>query len=1471
MVSFAGNVFYNSTLYTWGENDVLKAYAFNGSVFNTTPTEGTVTLPGGYSNEPGMSVSANGTTPGSGILWVTYSSNGGSNGNPFPGIVRAFDASNVTHELWNSNQDPGRDYSGSWAKWCPPTIANGRVYIATFDNVLNVYGLLPISGSGQLTGSGNSSATAVNLTSEGTADWVHWGDSALNRKAGVAAQLSSYTVVGSGVASSYNNDPRPVSWSDGTPTVSSSGNLKGAYISGTGQGFSITAPADTTTRTLVVHLGGYSSSAMLTAHLSDYSAADFLDTTSTATGQYDRNYTLTYQAGSPGQTLTVTWAMASGSGNVTLNAAALSIAPSAPSSITASGGTPQSATVNTTFTTALQATVKDSGGNPISGVTVTFTAPGSGASGTFSGSASVTTDTNGIATAPSFTANSISGSYAVTASVSGVTSMASFSLTNTAVTGSGSLSGSGTSSAASVNLTTEGSTDWVHWGDSSLNRKSGVTAQLSGYTVVGGGAVSSYNNDPRPLSWSDGTPTVSSSGNLNGVYSNGTGRGFSITAPADTTARTLVVHLGGWESGGTLTAQLSDGSAANYTDVTTTATGQYDRNYTLTYSAGSAGQTLTVSWVMSSGAGNVTLNAAALTVGGSANIVASGGTPQSATVGTAFAIALQATVTNGVNPVSGVTVTFTAPGSGASGTFAGGATSASVATGTSGIAVAPTFTANSQAGGYSLTASAPGVPETATFSLTNSAGAPANIVASAGTPQSATVQTAFAMALQATVKDSGGNPLSGVTVTFAAPASGASGTFAGGTASANVATGSNGIALAPTFTANTQTGGYTVTASVSGVTSTASFQLTNIAPGQNWYNTAWNSRKPITINSAQVSGGSSLANFPLLFSVTDPNLATVANGGGTGKSDGSDILFTASDGLTKLNHQLESYNPSTGQITAWVQVPSVSATANTLIYVYYGNASAPNEQNPAGTWDPNYLAVYHMADDAGSTVVTDSTGVNNATATADTNTLTTAGEVAGALLFNGSSDYLTVPQSGNFSLHAHAFTLETWLEDNSTAANLATFHRLMSWYDGVNNIQLGLGQDSTAAQREFYLMNAPSSALPAVVSIGNAPTGFNHVVVTYDGSSTYHIYLNGVLSDGGSLKPGNVTALTGNSTNLYLGQRGDGNAATYLDGILDETRISNVARSPGWITTEYTNQRSPGSFFSEGAVQAQSGDSLIASGGTPQSATVGTAFAVPLQATVMNGGGNPVSGVTVTFTAPGSGASGTFSGSASVMTDTNGIATAPSFTANSTSGGYTVTASLTGNASVASFSLTNTALAAGTLSGTATNSNAAVNLTSEGTADWEHWGDSALNRKAGVTAQLSNYTVVGVGGVLNYNNDPRPISWSDGTPTVSSSGNLNGVYINGTGRGFSITAPADTTTRTLVVHVGGWKSGGTLTAHLSDGSAVDYQNVTSIVNGQYDWNYTLTYQAASPGQTLTVTWAMSSGNGNVTLNAASLH
>ena len=127
------------------------------------------------------------------------------------------------------------------------------------------------------------------------------------------------------------------------------------------------------------------------------------------------------------------------------------------------------------------------------------------------------------------------------------------------------------------------------------------------------------------------------------------------------------------------------------------------------------------------------------------------------------------------------------------------------------------------------------------------------------------------------------------------------------------------------------------------------------------------------------------------------------------------------------------------------------------------------------------------------------------------------------------------------------------------------------------------------------------------------------------------------------------------------------------------------------ITTDQRRTGFPrviGSSVDIGAVEVNY--TIAATAGTPQSTAINTAFSTALKATVKESN-VVIGGVSVTFTAPASGATGSFSGSNTVTTDGSGVATAPTFTANGTAGTYNVTATLVGTSLTASFSLKNTA------------------------------------------------------------------------------------------------------------------------------------------------------------------------------------
>ncbi len=431
--------------------------------------------------------------------------------------------------------------------------------------------------------------------------------------------------------------------------------------------------------------------------------------------------------------------------------------PGPPAHLTASAGASQHATVGTAFGSALQATVTDASSNPVPGVTVTFTATTAttGASATLSNGGTATTGANGQASVTA-TANTHAGGYTVMASASGIGSPATFTLTNDP--------GAPATLAANAGTTPQSTT---------VNTT--FTVPL---------AVTLTDHDGNPISGVTVTFTAPASG-ASGVF---TGSGNTATAPT---------NAQGVATAPSITANSTAGG----------------------YS------------VAASGGGVTNATAFALTnlAGAPSRIVVTAGGGQHATVGTAFGTALAATVTDASgNVVPNATVTFTAPTTGATATFPGGAT-ATATTNAQGVATVPTLTAGTTAGAFTVTASAPGTGTPATFALTNDPGAPASVTATAGTPQSAPVTTTFPVALAVRVADQHGNAVPNVTVTFTAPTTGASGTFAGGGTNVTIPTPAQGVAIAPAFTANDTVGGYTVTATVSGVGTAGRFSLTNTA------------------------------------------------------------------------------------------------------------------------------------------------------------------------------------------------------------------------------------------------------------------------------------------------------------------------------------------------------------------------------------------------------------------------------------------------------------------------------------------------------------------------------------------------------------------------------------------------------------------------------------------------------------------
>ncbi|HEX3695127.1 MAG TPA: discoidin domain-containing protein [Polyangia bacterium] len=128
------------TMYIWGENDFLRAYHFNSGAHRFDfPAASTgsvlppVGMPGGM-----MSISASGSAAGTGILWATTPRAGDANQNVVPGVLNAFNAETLAL-LWQSTAPA--DDTLNFSKGSPPTVASGKVYVASLSNMVSVYGL----------------------------------------------------------------------------------------------------------------------------------------------------------------------------------------------------------------------------------------------------------------------------------------------------------------------------------------------------------------------------------------------------------------------------------------------------------------------------------------------------------------------------------------------------------------------------------------------------------------------------------------------------------------------------------------------------------------------------------------------------------------------------------------------------------------------------------------------------------------------------------------------------------------------------------------------------------------------------------------------------------------------------------------------------------------------------------------------------------------------------------------------------------------------------------------------------------------------------------------------------------------------------------------------------------------------------------------------------------------------------------
>ncbi len=348
--------------------------------------------------------------------------------------------------------------------------------------------------------------------------------------------------------------------------------------------------------------------------------------------------------------------------------------------------------------------------------------------------------------------------------------------------------------------------------------------------------------------------------------------------------------------------------------------------------------------------------------------------------------------------------------------------------------------------------------------------------------------------------------------------------------------------------------------------------------------------RQITINPASTLVPSTQTNFPVLITGTLAYLAVPGSGGQIqhtttlqGYTVPADLTFTSDSGcVTNLNWEVQpGYVTTTGAIAVWVNIPSLG-TGTTSIWMCYNNAAITTYQGSAtSTWDANFKGVWHMADNAATTTIVESTSnATPATNIANTSTKTTAGQFATGLSYNGTSDASSV-----------ALTL--------TTVPILTFSCWVNWTTFGSNDKLiaEYGLPNYTVNNGFTIDPNFSGAGGTVFMLGTGKTSSGVWIDTFTRPSAgaWHYYtavlskttpVNLAYRDGVSqtLTTGTHTASAGgnfDSTTLNFMSRAT--TSLFGAGSMQELRISITTRTQNWITTEYNNQSAPASFSTVGA------------------------------------------------------------------------------------------------------------------------------------------------------------------------------------------------------------------------------------------------------------------------------------------------
>lgn len=322
-----------------------------------------------------------------------------------------------------------------------------------------------------------------------------------------------------------------------------------------------------------------------------------------------------------------------------------------------------------------------------------------------------------------------------------------------------------------------------------------------------------------------------------------------------------------------------------------------------------------------------------------------------------------------------------------------------------------------------------------------------------------------------------------------------------------------------------------------------------------WYDSGFLYRNVYIIDSDLVD--EALTDFPVLIYLNSSYVNwTLVN------DDLSDLRFVSSDNVL-LSHELDTYTVN-DKAWIWVKIPSISNVVDTKFFMYYCSPSSESVEDKAGVWSNGFVGVWHMNDLTDSSVM-DSLLVNNGTKTGSDEPLMVSSVVGSGQYFDGSS---LIDCGNDSSLDLTSLTIQCWINTSDSGPwKGGLVSKSNEWDRSTASYILWRGADVDGMEFRGTGLDDTMGSLN-IVSLFGLDSWINLVLTFNETDSVGNFYVDSVLNSSGTLW--GVGALQKNELPLYFGASNVVNI--YLDGVMDEIRLSEVVRSPSWVKADYYSQ-----------------------------------------------------------------------------------------------------------------------------------------------------------------------------------------------------------------------------------------------------------------------------------------------------------